>query len=70
MFKNIANLKMIDGTYVNNLDEEFFFGNINLNIIDKKKFYSFLQTNKKYRDDIDNLNLITKRMNFYLMKFI
>ena len=24
MFKNIANLEMIDGTYVNNLDEEFF----------------------------------------------
>ena len=22
-----------------------------------KKFYSFLQTNKKYRDDIDNLNV-------------
>ena len=57
MFKNIANLEMIDGTYVNNLDEEFFFGNINLNIIDKKNFYSFLQTNKKYRDDIDNLNV-------------
>ena len=60
MFRDTAKLELIDGVYIKSLNEESFYGNLKINIIDEKKFYSFLQTNKKYRKNINNLRISFK----------
>ena len=56
-FDKIVKLKIIDSIYINNTNEEYFYGNILLDVLDKKKLYSFLQTNKNLRDDIKSLRV-------------
>ena len=56
-FDKIVKLKIIDSIYINNTNEEYFYGNMLLDVLDKKKLYSFLQTNKNLRDDIKSLRV-------------
>ena len=56
-FDETLKFKVVEGTYVNNINEENFYGEILIEILDNKKMYSFLQTNKKYRNNIKNISV-------------
>ena len=56
-FDETLKFKVVEGTYVNNINEENFYGEILIEILDNKKIYSFLQTNKKYRNNIKNISV-------------
>ena len=40
-FDKIVKLKIIDSIYINNTNEEYFYGNILLDVLDKKNYIHF-----------------------------
>ena len=59
-FEDILKLNISNSTYINDLNGEFFFCDIILDIIDSNKLYSYFQTKKKYRKKINKIKLEIK----------
>ena len=60
IFDNNINIEVNNSEFVNTEKENYFFGEIVINIKDSSKLYKFFQTNKMYRKKINKIDLALK----------
>lgn len=60
VFQDIFEAKLINSEFVNKLDEQFFVGEISLDIKNSLNLYKFFQTNKRLRKEINKINIKLK----------
>ena len=57
IFKNTLEAKLINSEFVNKLDEQFFVGELSLDIKNSLNLYKFFQTNKRLRKEINEIKI-------------
>lgn len=56
-FDESVNISILNSKFVSNDNKIYLSGEILIDVIDDKKLYKYFQTNKKYRKNLDNINL-------------
>ena len=59
-FKDKALIELIDGDFVSNKDNQFFVGELEINISDINEIYRFFLTRKELRKEIKKINIAFK----------
>ena len=56
-FDESVNISILNSKFVSNDNKIYLSGEILIDVIDDKKLYKYFQTNKKYRKNLNNINL-------------